>query len=197
MHKEGLQRDKPEEITLKYFGEDWLKTKKPVVRPKTYRSYESTVERLNDYFDNDMLLCKVTARLAAKFIAELKRLDKKKNELSNWTRHKTLRNCKLMFQTGVTWELIAKNPFKAVSTPKLATKRWHYLKPDEYRRLLEVAPSLRWKALYALAYTASLRFGELFSLTWSDIDFETGGVRIENRPVTSTMPPFYVKDYEA
>jgi len=118
-------------------------------------------------------------------------------QMSNWTRHRILRNCRTIFQGAVTWQLISKNPFRNLSAPRLVTRLWHYLKPDEYRTLLEAAPSLRWKAFYALAYTAALRVGELLSLTWSDIDFETGEVRIENRPATFAMPPFFIKDNEA
>ena len=95
------------------------------------------------------------------------------------------------------WELIKKNPFKKVKAPKCTVRRWHYLSPDEYRRLFSVAPNLRWKAFYALGYTAGLRFGELFNLVWGDVDFEHGEVRIENRQGTATMPEFFVKDYEA
>jgi integrase len=37
----------------------------------------------------------------------------------------------------------------------------------------------------------------MFSLTWNNIDFETGDVIVENRPATKKMPPFFVKDHEA
>lgn len=137
--------------------------------------------------------------MAAGFIAELKRLQKgkEKNPLSNWIRKKVLRECKIIFGAAVTWQLIARDPFKSIKAPKLATRRWHYLTPDQYNALLRVAPTLKRKALYALAYTAGLRLGEAISLTWNDIDFDTGEVMIENRPETPTIPPFHIKDYEA
>ena len=153
-----------------------------------------------------MMMSQLTPKLAAKFIAEQKPLDdssrknrrkNKKEQLSDWSRNKTLRNCKTMFEDAIEWEIIEKNPFRKVKTPKLIVPAWHYLKPAEYRKLLDVALSLRWKATYALAYTAGLRFGELFSLTWKDIDFETGEVIIENRPATAKLPPFFVKDFES
>lgn len=192
--KKGQQRDRPEEITLKDFCGDWLKVKKREVRPDSFEVYEYAVRRLMDYFGPNMLLHNVTPRLASKFIAELKPF--KGETLSGWSRLKTLRNCKTIFQTAVTWELIPKNPFTNVKAPKCEARRWHYLKPQEYRTLLTVAPSLQWQATYALAYTAALRFGELFSLTWADVDFENNVVRIENRAGTATIPPFYVKGHE-
>ncbi|MFC1781013.1 tyrosine-type recombinase/integrase [Planctomycetota bacterium] len=196
---QGELRDKPREVTLKYFCENWFKTRKPQLRIATLKGYRETIERLYGYFGKNRVLSEVTPRMAASFIAELKRLQKGKGDkpLSNWTRKKVLRDCKIIFGTAVTWQTIAKDPFKNVKAPKLATRRWHYLKPEEYNALLGVAPTLRRKALYALAYTAGLRLGEAISLTWNDIDFDIGEVLIENRSATPTIPPFRIKDYEA
>jgi len=194
--EQGQLRDKPEEITLKEFCKDWLKTKRPQLRQGTIILYKNTIRRLLDHFGPNVLLLKVTPIEAAKFIGELKPLKKKKQELSNATRYRILRNCRTMFGEAVTWQLISMNPFKTVKAPKCTVKRWHYLKADEYKRLLKAAPSLRWKALYALAYTAGLRLGELVNLTWADIDFKKAQVTVQSRKATTAMPPFYVKDNE-
>jgi len=162
--------------------------------PSSFEVYEYAVRRLLEYFGPKMFLRNVRSRLASKFIAEQKPF--KGEVLSGRSRLKTLRNCKTIFQDAVTWELMIKNPFKNVKSPKCEAYRWHYLRPQEYRTLLTVAPSLQWQATYALAYTAGLRFGELYSLTWVDIDFENGIVRIENRAGTAKLPPFHVKDHE-
>jgi integrase len=50
---------------------------------------------------------------------------------------------------------------------------------------------------YALAYANGARFGELFNLTWVDIDFERGRAVIQGRRGTDEMPPFSVKHREA
>ena len=52
------------------------------------------------------------------------------------------------------------------------------------------------KVLYALGYTAGLRKGEIFNLMWSDIDFTTGEVVVNNRKGTRDIPHFLIKDYE-
>lgn len=77
---------------------------------------------------------------------------------------------------------------------KVVTKEWHYLKPDEYKRLLKAAPSLRWRAFYALCYTGALRLGEALSVLWTDLDLKSHQIKIQRRPATATMPPFEVKD---
>jgi len=76
-------------------------------------------------------------------------------------------------------------------------KRWHRIKVDEFAGLLDAAPDLRWQVFYSLAYTSGARLGELFSLTWGDIDFDKGCVVISDRDATADMPPFQVKDHEA
>jgi len=196
--KEGEKRDRPEAVTLKDFCSDWLKTRRPGYRPETVKLYENTISRLLNYegFGEDMLLSKISTHKATKFIAELKPL-KSKDQLSNWSRHRTLRNCKTIFTDAVTWGIIIKNPFTPIKRPKLIQQRWHYVTPSEYLSLLDAAPTLRWQAFYALAYTSGLRLGELLSLQWGDIDFEIGEVRIQNRPATVKLPPFFIKDYES
>lgn len=193
----GRQRDRPEDISLKDFLADWLKVRRRELRPESVKLYKNTIDRLLHYFGSQTLLSKVIPRLAARFIAEMERLDGKGRELSTWARHKGLRHCKTIFGTAVDWELIPKNPFKKVKPPKLLVSPWHYLRPGEYKRLLDASPSLRHKATYALAYTAGLRFGELYSLTWANVDLADGEVKIRNRRATAALPPFHIKDYEA
>jgi integrase len=194
--RKGQQRDRPDEVTLKDFCKDWLKTRKRELRPESVKLYRNTAECLQTFFGAQTLISKITPRSAARFITELQRLDGKKAELSDWARHRVLRHCRTMFETAVVWELILKNPFKNVKAPKLVVSPWHYLTPIEYKSLLKAAPSFRYKALYALAYTGGLRFGELYSLTWNSIDMKAGKVKIENRPATTALPPFQIKDYE-
>lgn len=137
---------------------------------------------------------RVSTDSAELFIAELKPL--KGDNLSDWTKHRTLRHCKTMFKSAVIWGSIPFNPFKHIKGPKLRTTPWHKITPDEYQVLLDAAPNPRWKAFYALCYTAGLRFSEAVSLRWSDINFLSGEVELENRPGTDKEPEFLLKDYE-
>ena len=62
--------------------------------------------------------------------------------------------------------------------------------------LTSAVADLRWRVFYLLAYTAGARFGELFNLTWADVDFERASITIQNRPGSAKMPRFCVKDHE-
>jgi len=201
--RQDWRRDKPDEVTVKDFCKSWIECL--TVRPETVKLYQNTVRRLLAYFGQNTLLRQITPLLAHRFIASVKSLNGKET-LSSSTRHRVLRHCRTMFKNAVVWELISKNPFKNVEAPKVTTRPWHYLRPTKYKSLLDAAPSLRWKVLYALCYTAGLRKGEALSLLWGDIvketNKETGKVLkvlvvIQNRNATLTMPPFYVKDNDA
>lgn len=54
------------------------------------------------------------------------------------------------------------------------------LTPDELARLLAVAHSHGRRLWYSLAYFVGLRLGELTRMTWSDVDFENGTLKIRN-----------------
>jgi integrase len=196
---QGLDpRDKPCHISLEKYARDWLKVKEAELRPGTLDLYRETFHRLMTHFGKSSAIEDLSARRASLFIGSLKRIQKSKQDkpLSPWSKARILRNCKAIFQTAIDWGYIRSNPFKAIKTPKLETRRWHYLTPEEYKRLLEVAPDLYRKALYSLAYTTGLRFGELVSLTWADIDFQKSEVRVCSKSGSETMPPFQVKDHE-
>jgi integrase len=192
--KQGQRRDKPEEVTVKEFCRSWVECL--MARPETVKLYQNTIRRLLIYFGENTLLRQITPLAADRFMAQLKLLNGKA-ELSTSACHRVLRHCRTIFKKAVDWELISKNPFKSVGAPKIVTKEWHYLKLDEYKQLLKTAPSLRWKAFYALCYTGALRLGESLSVLWTDLDLENHQIKIQRRPATATTPPFEVKDKDS
>jgi integrase len=190
--KAGEQRDKAEEKTLNDLCKGWMKAKRQCTA-KTVEGCEAINNRLLDYFGPDVELGKLSAHSADTFMAELKPLQGDK--LSGWTVRKILGGCKAMFNKAVKWGWITGNPFDDVEAPKgLSIRAWHYLTPAEYHKLLDASPSLKWQALYALAYTAGLRKGELFNLRWADIDFQKHELTVQNHAATKETPLFRAKN---
>ena len=193
--KTGIKRDRPDEVTLERLCKDFLKPWNPNAKEATMDLYKLTVVRLLNYFGTECLISSIGPRQADSFLAaQTHYMNKPTKELSDWTRLQIIRHCKTIFGVALRWQWIAQNPFTDVRMLKPGTRRWHRLAISEYRRLLEVAPTLRWKVFYALVFTSGARFGELFNLTWADIDFERGRMIIENREGSDIVPPFSVKD---
>lgn len=190
MQGEPLEETKE---TLEPFVDKWLRLNKSL-RPETLKLYGYTTDRLLDYFGPEFLLRKLTTDKAEVFVAELKPL--KGEKLSDWTKHRTLRNCKTIFESAVRWHCVAFNPFHHIKGPRLRLRPWHYVTPDEYKALLEATPTLHRKVFYALCYTGGLRFSEAVSLRWVDINFLSSEVKLDNRAATDKEPEFLLKDYE-
>ena len=194
--KQGSTRD-PSTDTLQEYGNWWLTYRAPSqgLRPATIDLYKLTLNRLYGYFGESTLLRHITAQSAEMFLAQLQPLNGNA-ELSRWTRHGILRQCKTLFGDAVERDFISKNPFHKLKGPKTSVTPWYYLKPEQYKELLRVTPTVREKVFYSLAYTAGLRLTEALALRWSDIDFNKEELSVINRDGTDTLPPFHIKDYE-
>lgn len=75
-------------------------------------------------------------------------------------------------QQAVRWELIAANPAAAARRPRAESPEIEVFSPDEVQRILEVAAEDRLGALFILALTTGMRQGEIFALTWDEIDWD-------------------------
>ncbi|OHB52628.1 MAG: hypothetical protein A2Y12_03670 [Planctomycetes bacterium GWF2_42_9] len=195
----GLPRDKGRSVTLGEFLSEWLAARQQELRASTIELYEGAIDRLKTCFGSACLLTDINEQKAESFIAKQKILSKSRQgePLNDWTRNLLKRQCRTIFGKAVSWNLIRSNPFQNIKLKKPSIKRWHRLVTAEYLKLLDAAPNLRWKAFYAVAYTAGLRMGELFALQWGDVDFEKNTITVASREGTDRTPPFEVKDSES
>ena len=192
--EQGRPRNRADEVTLGRFCADFLRAKKNSIEPKTYRQYSNMGKRLIGFFGDDILLRQIQPQGAHQFIAGLEPMDDKRENLSGWSRKTLLAYCKAMFNFAVSWELIRRNPFSKVRTQKAPEPEWQYLDIDDYKALLQAAPSLRWKVVYALPYTCGLRKAKLLNLQWADIDFAQRLLTVRSRKATDKTPPFKTKN---
>ena len=85
-----------------------------------------------------------------------------------------------MMTTAVIWQMIEVNPLSRIKPPKVAKKEARFLDDAESILLLEKlegAPIKYKAAIYLLIY-GGFRRGELCGLEWSDIDLDSGLVKI-------------------
>lgn len=81
--------------------------------------------------------------------------------------HKLLRSA---FQQAVKWELMDKNPAAFATTPKCKRKEREIWTAETVMYALEICEDERLKLAISLAFSCSLRLGELLGLTWDCID---------------------------
>lgn len=98
------------------------------------------------------------------------------------TANKNLRTLKASFNRAVRRGYLETNPAADVKQVREPDRDLRVLTAEEVRSLLCACWSVRWKALVSLAVTTGMRLGEMLALRWEDVDFETGTVRVLNRP---------------
>jgi integrase len=185
-------------ITLGQHCREWLKIKSNK-RPTTLLCYTGTVKRLLAHFGDKCKLAGIEPGDARKFITGLVKASKEGagEPVSIPTRMQHLQNTNSLFNYAVSGHKLRENPFDEVEREKIDARRFYRLSPAEFKGLVDAAPDLPTKCLYALLYTAGLRRSEALSLRWCDIDFEKGRVLIASRKGTDELPPFDIKGHAA
>jgi integrase len=199
--EKGALRDKPREVTLGEFCDLYLERRRGEWRSTTRGNHEDLVNRLGRFFGREVPLRRLRPEDAHRFWVEAKpsRKDLADRTLAKDTRNRILREARTLFEYAKRWEYIAQNPFAGLKQQRVTRrdrKDWRYITPAEYQALLQAAPTLRWKAFYAISYTAGLRFGEAVNLTAANVDLRGRSVFVRSRPATDELPPFEVKDHE-
>ena len=82
---------------------------------------------------------------------------------------------------AVELRLIARNPAASADPPKVRHEEITPLNMDQTREFLEAARGQKYEALYVLSLTCGLRMGESLGLKWSDIDLDTGTLRVNRQ----------------
>lgn len=89
--------------------------------------------------------------------------------------HKLLHSA---FEQAVLWEYLQRNPFHGASLPKSHPTSLAFLIPEQVRQLLDVCTDPILHMAVTLAFAGTLRKGELLALTWQDVDFAEGSIRV-------------------
>ena len=81
--------------------------------------------------------------------------------------HKILRSC---FEQAVKWELMEKNPAVHATVPKHKAKKREIWTAETLMRATELCEDTTLNIAMNLAFSASLRIGEIAGLTWDCVD---------------------------
>lgn len=94
---------------------------------------------------------------------------------------KHIANCKMFFAAAVRRGLITVNPFEPqVSATEGNRSRDYFLTLPDTRKILDAAPDSQWRLLIALWRLAGLRKMEVFNLTWQDVLWDQGKLRVRS-----------------
>src|SRR5215212_4977415 len=160
--------------TVGEYLERWFETSvRGSVRESTYESYRRQVSRYVVPAIGGVKLKSLSAIHIQGMYRSM--LDRGLSSRTVQYTHAVLRRA---LKQATRWGMIPRNPCDDADAPKVQRDEIQPLDRDQTRKLLQAAKDDRLYALYVVAVTAGLRPGEMLALCWSDVDLETGTLRI-------------------
>lgn len=178
----------------------WLESRRGKA-PKTYARWEGIVrDHLVPSLGNRQV-CELEPLEVDDYLAGLEtsgRIRKRKGEpdgLSSRTIHHHYSVLCQAFAWGVKKKLIAyrDNPMPAVDSPEVDEAERHAITDSELTALVDAAIGTDLYVPIVLASTTGARRGEILALTWTDVDFDDGLLRI-SRALTRVKGETSVKE---
>ena len=186
------QADPPPAISVKAFAAEHEKVMIGQVARTSLADQMRALAFLIDHVGEETPLQRIKPRDAETFVAA--RLG---SGAAIGTVNKDIRTLKRIFTLAISPRgYLQQNPFVSIKQRKQSSKPIRYVTPQEFRDMLKAAPTLWWKAFLGVAYTIGARTGELLHLTWADIDFEQGRIRIVRKETDSDHLHWEPKDHE-
>ena len=176
-------------VTLATYLREWLETKKGTTATHTYLPYKRDVDKYLIPHLGGVKLCDLTALHVQRLYAELTA-----NEVSAAMQRKAGGTLRTALQHAVhPLGLIRSNPASDVPRPRHEAEEMHVLDAGQVQRFLAAAKGDRLAALYQLAIDSAARQGELFALSWADIDF-AGSAIVITKTLEETKGRLELKD---
>jgi len=146
------------------------------LKPESKRKLEQTRTKLESFFGKDRLLQQISAEDASRWRAGLGKAGLSEAAVKTHTG-----NAKTMFKELVHREVLMRSPFAHLKGGVTPTKNSRYVTPEEIEAVIAAAPDAEWRLLIGLARYAGLRTpSETSLLTWDDIDWEAGLMRVRS-----------------
>lgn len=171
----------------------WLAdSAKPNTEPNTYIGYEQCVRlhikpaigaiRLSKLMPIDVQ--RMFSTLKEKATKKERTVDGKKVVIETKLGDRSLcyifSTLRRALNVGLRWGLVVRNVCDACDPPKSAKSHVTALVTSEVTELLKATHGTRWHALFVLAITTGLRQGELFGLTWENVDLDRGVLSVRH-----------------
>ena len=166
----------------------WYKTySKPHIRLTTQLCYENRIYLHIIPSIGEIPLNKLTQSDLQKFYADLKKNGRKSKveRYGTGVSDRLVRSChatcRTALQKAVDEKLISVNPAIGCKLPPKKAQEMQVLTHEEMRRFLIQSKQDDFYELALLELATGMRRGEICALKWSDLDFETGALRIQRQ----------------
>jgi integrase len=154
--------------SVEQFFRSWLVDLRDRVKPRTHERYEGQVRLHVTPVIGKLPLRKVTPQ----HIADLLASRRESHSAASVVHLRTV--LRSAFAQAVKWNLIARNPVDAVSSPRPQRRPMTVLSPAQSQILIQETDGTEMGTLYRMALHTGMRQGELLALRWRDVDLSQG-----------------------
>jgi integrase len=85
-----------------------------------------------------------------------------------------------MLNTAVSWELLDESPMAGMKFQRENNARTRYLSIEECQRLIASCLAPHTRAIVTVALHSGMRLGEILSLRWGDLDFQSNFILVRD-----------------
>jgi len=154
------------DVKFDYAMLNFLKEKKPKLRPRAYNNYTSYAKKISEFFSGK-LLSDIGRGAIKEYINYRKSFGATDGVII-----KELKCLSTMFGISIEYELCNINPVSLIKFKKSLNdykERTRYLSPEEYQKLIKAANEPL-KSIMIFNVETGLRIGELLKLTYDDLN---------------------------
>jgi integrase len=173
--EEFLERflTKPEpEVTLSDFGTRIESYVESTLSPASLKIYKSCLKQLN-HMIGDAPVKSIKPEVSVAYLAR-----RRKDGLSPASLSIEVRTFKRIWNLGIEWEVLEKNPWKKVRLSRTDVAP-AYLTPEEFEQLYRAVKQKYFRDFLMLAVLTGLRRSELGFMTWDKVDLQRRCMTVE------------------
>jgi len=160
-------------ISLKDFSFQYLKYSESIHRPKTSKALKTIFTQLNKFLGYVEL-----SEISTKNIKDFLLL---KSNISVYTAQKYLAYLRSALNKAITDNYLLTNPCSRIDNYKIPEKQPLYFSELDYEILLSTIDNSDLRDFVSFALLTGLRQMELITLTWTQIDFKSKILTLDNR----------------
>ncbi len=163
-------------LMLADYLKEWIAIKKNALRLNTGLQYEELIALYIEPKLGKIKLKDLNLRVINQFYQGLK--DEGNGISSIGYTHRVLHSA---LEQAVKNGILGRNPAHGATVPRLKHKEMQILNEQQVGQFLVAASNSRYKNLYHLAVTTGMRISELRGLSWSDVDWINGTVKVNRQ----------------
>ena len=163
-------------LILKDYIQDWIATRKKILRPKTGFQYDKLIDLYILPALGKTKLKDLNIRVINRFYENLENKG-----IGKWNIRYTHRVLHAALEQAVRNGILGRNPAHGATLPRIKKKEMQILNEQQVGQFLVAASSSKYRTLYHLAVTTGMRFSELRGLSWSDVDWIKGTIIVRRQ----------------